>query len=194
MIIYETVCLVNNKKYIGQHICGNHCNQQYPCNYLGSGRAFKQASKKYGKESFVRKILAYAKSEKELNLLEQFYVTLIYCNRKDTYNLKEGGGSRGRHSEKTKEKISNSSMGRKHTREHKRYLRSINLGRTHTEETKRKIGDINRGLVMTEEQKKKISDALTGFRRPKKTKKKISEGLKEYHRIRKEKGLPLSQR
>ena len=187
MIVYETLCLVNGKKYIGQHICGRHCNQEYPCNYLGSGKALKNAFKKYGKDFFIRKILAYAKSEDELNELEQFHVTLIYCNRKDTYNLKEGGGSIGRHSEETKVVLSERATGRRHSRKYKQYMKTINIGRKHTKETIEKMRIAKRGKIVSSETRKKISESLKGLKISKKTRMKISKSLQEYHRLRKEK-------
>ena len=42
-IVYQTVCKVNNKIYIGQHI-------RNVDSYIGSGSYIKNAIKKYGKE------------------------------------------------------------------------------------------------------------------------------------------------
>lgn len=50
--IYETTNLINNKKYIGKHICNN-----FDENYYGSGVTLKRALNKYGKENFKIKIL-----------------------------------------------------------------------------------------------------------------------------------------
>ena len=67
--IYETTNNINGKKYIGQHETDNLDD-----GYIGSGSAFKEAVKKYGKKNFTRVILQYAYSTEELNELEAYYV------------------------------------------------------------------------------------------------------------------------
>lgn len=52
-IIYQTVNLVNNKKYIGKQ--WNTLNKKY----LGSGKALKLAIKKYGIENFRKDVNKY---------------------------------------------------------------------------------------------------------------------------------------
>jgi len=48
-IVYQTLCLVNLKYYVGQH------RQETSGfdGYLGSGMKLEKAIKKYGKENFV---------------------------------------------------------------------------------------------------------------------------------------------
>ena len=69
IIIYKTTCLINNKIYIGQH------KIRYPSTldpwYLGSGKAFQAALKKYGVENFKREILAICSSQKQANIFER---------------------------------------------------------------------------------------------------------------------------
>ena len=52
MIIYKTTNLINKKIYIGQDTKNNP-------NYLGSGKYFKYALKKYGKENFSKEIIEF---------------------------------------------------------------------------------------------------------------------------------------
>lgn len=82
--VYVTTNLINGKKYIGRR----KINSKGTEHYLGSGKAFKRALKKYGKESFKREILEYANSEEELKNLEEYYITLADAHRdKGFYNI-----------------------------------------------------------------------------------------------------------
>jgi hypothetical protein len=78
------------------------------------------------------------------------------------YNLRQGG-SRGRPSEETRRKISESEKG-KHstprTRETRAKISLANLGRLVSEETREKIAIAKRGIARSEEIKKKISESL----------------------------------
>lgn len=51
-ILYRTTNIINNKEYTGVHSTNN-----LEDGYLGSGRKFKAALKKYGKDNFKRTIL-----------------------------------------------------------------------------------------------------------------------------------------
>jgi len=85
-IVYKTTNIVNDMIYIGVHKT-NNIND----GYMGSGKIFKLALKKYGKTSFKREILfiydnidnAYEK-EKEL-------VNKDFVDSNNTYNLVCGG-------------------------------------------------------------------------------------------------------
>jgi len=73
--IYKTTSKIDNRVYIGQKQGG------FKSNYLGSGKHFKL------------ELLIYAKSRKELNELEKFYIQ-DYRNRlgKDNmFNITDGG-------------------------------------------------------------------------------------------------------
>lgn len=85
-IIYETICLVNNKKYIGYHATENIDD-----NYLGSGKYLKSAIKKYGKDQFIKRILFIFDSKEEALKKEKELVNEKFINDKNTYNLKIGG-------------------------------------------------------------------------------------------------------
>ena len=89
-IIYKTTNIVNNKIYIGLHST-NKLND----GYIGSGKILKKAIKKYGKDKFVREILYLFRTRDEARKMEASIVTTEFCNRKDTYNLIEGGSGVG---------------------------------------------------------------------------------------------------
>jgi hypothetical protein len=80
--IYRTTNNVNGKYYIGKHKTTNPYD-----NYLGSGRAFEDAIRKYGKEHFTKEILFIFDNEEEMNAKEEEIVEIC----KTSYNLCKGG-------------------------------------------------------------------------------------------------------
>ena len=87
--VYITTNHINNKKYIGQK---KYDNRGIWKNYLGSGVIIKQAIKKYGKENFSKEIIAEAKTKKELDKLERFYIKKYNAVKSnDYYNVAKGG-------------------------------------------------------------------------------------------------------
>jgi hypothetical protein len=85
--IYETTNLVNGKKYRGRHHTDNLDD-----GYLGSGNYLKMAIEKYGRENFERNLLFFAIDYDNLLWAEKVFVDKEWVERKDTYNITEGGG------------------------------------------------------------------------------------------------------
>lgn len=86
MIIYCTTNLINGRKYIGLDSRNNS-------KYLGSGKAFKIALKKYGKKNFRKDILTHCKTLPELLKMEKFYIKRLNAVESNRfYNIAEGGG------------------------------------------------------------------------------------------------------
>lgn len=170
-IIYTTTCLVDGRKYIGQHKCKNVNDR-----YLGSGTILKMAIKEYGAENFIRQTLCVCESEEELNQKEIEYIAKYNATESlEFYNVCEGGkanrmigemnpmyGMRGELSP---------SYGHKVSEEHRQILRErmsgVNnpmYGHKYTYEERKKIGDGQRGEKhwnygkhWSEEVKQKIS-------------------------------------
>lgn len=108
--IYITINLINGKKYLGLSTFKDGWQD-----YLGSGKAFKKALKKYGKENFEKHIVWICYSEEELNQSEyDLSVFLDVVESPEWYNLVFGGGtSRGWHpSEETRKKQSDKAKER----------------------------------------------------------------------------------
>lgn len=84
--IYKTTNKINGKYYIGMHK-----TNVLEDGYLGSGKYFRRALEKYGKENFEREILEYCNSDEEMYLAEARYITEDVVNDKSSYNLKLGG-------------------------------------------------------------------------------------------------------
>lgn len=112
-LLYEITNLINGKNYIGQHITKNVDD-----GYMGSGHAITAAIKKYGKENFKKEILLYAKNEVALNFFERALVTPEFIELNTNYNLREGGGSKGRPSKESIAKQAAALKGRKRKPEH----------------------------------------------------------------------------
>ena len=156
-VIYEVTNLVNGKTYIGQHI-----TDDLEDGYLGSGKALKAAIKKYGRENFRREILLFARNEQALNILEMMAVTPEFCERKDNYNLKEGGNS-GRPNAEIREKMRQKKLG----------ARNHNYGKPKTAEWKAKVSAAQKGKIVSEETRRKLSAAGAGRRHTKEARRKI---------------------
>lgn len=84
--IYLTTNSINRKRYIGKHY------GTLKDSYLGSGTILLRAIKKYGKEAFFRKILAFSISEEENCEKEKYFITLFdACHDPGFYNIHAGG-------------------------------------------------------------------------------------------------------
>lgn len=89
--IYETVNLVNGRKYIGKHR-----SEMFDPSYKGSGSVLKRAFDKYGWDNFSVRMLCPCFDEEELNEEERFlieYFNAIESN--EYYNLAVGGHGGG---------------------------------------------------------------------------------------------------
>jgi len=134
--IYLTTNNLNGKNYVGQHI-GSLIDS-----YKGSGTLISKAFKKYGRKNFSKEILAICNSQKELNLLEDIYISLYKSIGKAEYNLSKGGDG-GTLSTESKIKISLAKKNYYATEEGKKmkqHLREINLGKETPQEVKDLIG------------------------------------------------------
>jgi len=85
MVVYMTVNLINNKKYIGADSKNNP-------KYFGSGRIIKKAIKKYGIENFNKIILEECNTLEELFNREKYWINFFDATNNDNfYNLLSGG-------------------------------------------------------------------------------------------------------
>ena len=131
MIIYKTTNLINKKIYIGQDTKNNP-------NYLGSGKYFKYALKKYGKENFSKEIIEFCDSIISLNECEKYWINFYGSTNKSIgYNISLGGQSGFmiglQHSDETKKKFSINRKGKLVGRENGMF------GKHHTTESKKKM-------------------------------------------------------
>lgn len=127
---YKITNLINGKYYLGIHVTNN-----LEDGYLGSGIAITKAIKKYGKENFKKEILQYFTCYKDLADAEYKLISDEVVNDINSYNMTRGGiGGPSflghKHSEQTKQKLSNIQKGKKHTEETKHKISSSQKGRT----------------------------------------------------------------
>jgi hypothetical protein len=84
--VYQLTNLVNDKTYVGVHKTNDLSDS-----YMGSGKMIKRAISKHGLNSFKKEYLAIFDNADDMFALEAEIVTQDFVDRKDTYNLKEGG-------------------------------------------------------------------------------------------------------
>ena len=100
-IVYLTLCIPNNKIYIGVHetvdpnvfdgYIGNGVNIFRPSSYKKSKTPFHYAVNKYGIDAFKRTTLAIFDDAQSAFDLEKTLVSDQFLKRSDTYNVKLGG-------------------------------------------------------------------------------------------------------
>lgn len=150
-IIYKTTNLLNNKIYIGFHGTDNIND-----GYLGSGRVFLKALKRYGKENFKKEILFTFENKVDALKKEAELVSADFIKQGENYNCTLGGlGGVGK-----------SNKGYKHS------VDAIN-----------KIKEAGKRKCKTET-KVKIGLANSGKKRSKELVDKHSEFMKQYYRER----------
>lgn len=124
--IYKITNIINGKVYIGKHQTMNPTDD-----YFGSGKAIKQAIKKYGKKNFNKEVLFIFDSEEEMNVMERKLITEDVVNDPTSYNIGVGGEG-GPHFK-----------GKKHSEESIQLMINNRKHFHHTEESKLKISKAN---------------------------------------------------
>jgi len=157
----------SEKSYIGQTIRDIHKRLEEHQYANSSCVAVCNAIKKYGWENV--KIDWYECPDEDLNFDEELLVEEMGTLAPGGYNLREGGGSTGKLSEETKQKMSEAQSGKTLSDEHKQKISKAHTGKNHTEETKEKMskalsGEKNPmyGKTLSDETKQKLSEAMTG--------------------------------
>lgn len=85
--VYVVTNLINGKIYVGKR-CHLTPHQD---SYMGSGKLIKEAIRKYGKENFVKQILAIFGNDADAAAYEAEIVTKFFASSHGTYNMHEGG-------------------------------------------------------------------------------------------------------
>lgn len=159
--IYQITNNINGKIYLGKHQTKNPYD-----GYYGSGKAIKEAIKKYGKENFSKEVLFVFDTETEMNAKEKELITEDFVNRKDTYNLGVGGEG-GPHF-----------LGKNHSKESIEKMLSNRGKIVVSDETRKKLSIVGKRKTMSPEARAKISAYAKTRKMSEETKKKISETLK----------------
>lgn len=128
---------------------------------------FYRAIEKYGWNNIKHEILYTNLTKEEAERKEVELIAFYKSNQKEYgYNIANGGNTRGKTAEETKEKIRNSLKGHIVTEETKRKM---------SEKAKLRIGEKhpNYGVRMSEEQKRKLSEVVKGFKHSEEAKAKM---------------------
>jgi hypothetical protein len=94
----------------------------------------------------------YECPDEDLDFDEELLVREMGTLVPNGYNLKEGGGSRGKHSEETIQKMSETKTGEKNPM----------WGEKHNEESRQRMSEAQVGHIVSEETRRKISEAQLG--------------------------------
>lgn len=193
--IYKITNIKNNKKYIGSAI--NIDNRWYHHKKsLSNGNhhsiKLQRAYNKYGSDCFCFETIEECNKE-ILIIREQYYINLFDSYKKGYNSVPKAGSNSGmKHTDETKEKIRNKSIGNKNMLNKKhsdntKILISEKLkgtilsentkikmsesrkGKIMSEETKNKLSEINSGKIFSEEHKNKLSLSHTGKKQSKET-------------------------
>ncbi|AGE49885.1 GIY-YIG catalytic domain-containing endonuclease [Paramecium bursaria Chlorella virus Can18-4] len=157
--IYKLTYKKSRKAYIGQTI--RPIEERLKEHQLESSKckAISGAVKKHGWDNFD--VEWYEIPDDELNFYEEMLVALLGTIAPYGYNLQEGGGN-GKHSEESKQKMSEAMTGEKNHMYGRTGEKSPNYGKTLDEETKKKISEAMTGKTHTNETKQKMSKARIG--------------------------------
>lgn len=164
-LIYKIINCVNNKVYVGQtwQTINDRWNSGLgyaSCIYLNN------AIKKYGKDKFKYIILTVCSMQETADYWEDYFIKQYRStNTKFGYNIRNGG-SRGKHTEESKNKISRAHKGKRHSEKTKNKLSKMQKGHIVSEEARQKMSKSKKGHIVSEETRKKMSEA---------TKRQISE-------------------
>ena len=138
----------SGKRYVGKH------RGSPDDGYIGSGKAFKAAVKKYGLTSFVRRIIYSGPHYSNAETL--IILSLDVCVDPEWYNLSHAA-SGGTHSAETRAKISAGGKGQKRSKETRHRMR-----KPKSEQARANIAEANRRKAADPNVAKKISDSLSG--------------------------------
>jgi len=193
MVIYKITNKLNNKVYIGQTVQSLKDRLNHHFRSSPNSPMFR-ARKKHGKENFSIEEIDTAQTLEELNEKEIYWIAFYHStNREKGYNLMSGGGNKGKHSEESKKKMSESHKAgmteeRKNlisektklgmTEEVRKKISEVQKGRKHSAELIEKRIAPRRGYKWTEESKKKSSETQKGRKKTPEQIEKVASKLR----------------
>lgn len=170
----------NGKVYIGQSWDIDRRWSDYrKLNKNSIGRKLYNSLKKYSPDKFIFELeleLSSDTQQSTMDICETFYWEYYKDLGFGMLNLRDCDGSRGSHSQETKDKISKANKGIPKSEEHREALRRAKLlkpnkywkGKSFSKEHKKKLSEVKKGK----------STAAKGIKRP-----YVSERYKEHYRV-----------
>ena len=179
--IYGLRNKLNNKWYVGQSIDIIKRWEGYDTMHCKSQRKLYNALVKYGVGAFDKIILEQCPSD-QLNDREDYWVV-----EKDSiengYNIRSGGGSRGRHSTETRRLMSIAATGRKKSASHVANLPQNRKGYKQSPELIARRSVALQGITRSAETRKRMSEAQRKLH-PRKSHEEVLARRRELYRIR----------
>lgn len=161
--IYVIENTQNDKKYVGQTtktIEERFKTHKYNARILlGQCRCIENAIHKYGEENFTIKLVKECLIS-ELNFWEDFYIKEFSTIVPNGYNLMTGGGNGRVHNQETKDKMSQSRLGKKFSEDTKIKIGEKHKNKKVSEKTRTLIGLMSKYRNMNEITFLKIKNAL----------------------------------
>ena len=168
---YITTNKINGKRYVGAHKTDNIDD-----GYLGSGKYLLRAIKKYGKESFTRKIINKTDTIEQAHKNEKFLVEVFETLVSNGYNISPTGGLgvlgscigelngmyEKHHSGESIQNMREAHIGVPLSEEHCKSISEALIGREFSEEWRDNLRKAAKGVPKSEEHKKHIGDNSRG--------------------------------
>lgn len=188
--VYQTICEVNGKSYVGVHKTKNINDGYIGCGVYNSNpyrknSPFQKAVIKYGYTSFTKYILSFYDDYNEALEEERFIVNNDWVKKSDNYNCAIGGrgsvvdGMSAESILKMKERMSASRLGRRCSQETKDKISKKHKGKKLSLEHRQKLSDNHArpslGKKLSEEAKNKLSILHKGKKLSEEHKKKLSD-------------------
>jgi len=155
--IYYIQNKINGKMYIGQTTMSLDKRWYFHKSDLSHCVIMKNAIKKYGANNFEINAFKYCETQEEADQEEIYWIEQV----KPQYNIR-AGGSCGKHSEQTCQKISKSLIGNKRAAGMKPNQTSFQIGRPSPRKDHKGGTSWNKGKSMSEASKLKLSKSKTG--------------------------------
>jgi group I intron endonuclease len=156
-IIYRALDTTNGKCYVGQTIKTLEKRKKEHLNSKNGCRKICNALLVRG-DKFTWEVLQECNDKQSLNDAEGKWV-VKFDSVKNGYNLKDGGGARGKLSDETKQIIAEKRRGKKHSEATKQKMRETRLRIWCEPGFKEKMSELHEQLWASTEHRKKMQDA-----------------------------------
>ena len=173
-------------RYVGSSTKGLARPREHfrPCAYQKSQRRMHRWMRETLSIGIIPEIVVieYVPDEIDLFSVETGWIRYfreIGCKLTNSTGSAAGTGMTGkRHSNETKQKISEQKKGIKFSEESRRNIGNASKGRKYSAEVKARMGAPKKGKARDEETRKKLSESLTGVLHSEERKQRTSEAMK----------------